>query len=154
MRVDLVQLGRLLLERECLFLEQHVVLVELDLGELLRPLRRHQRLAEVAVDGGDAVGRGGRDVGDAVLGGDRVRLQRLIHLLLLELELALQGLDQRDLAIRLGHRLGHRQRRGRGEVAGAVGTCRAAGLVGGEDLAHQRRLARRVARSLAICARR
>src|SRR5664279_2605355 len=95
--VELMQLGRLFLEREGLLLEQHVVLLELDLGELLRPLRCHQGLSEVAVDRGDAVGRGSRHVGHAIVGGDRVRLERLLHLLLLQLQLAGQRLDQLHL---------------------------------------------------------
>src|SRR6185437_6924468 len=94
MGVGLVELGGLLLERECLFLEQHVVLLELGLGEVLRPLGRHQRLAEVAVDRGDLVGGGGGHVGHAVGGSELVGLQRLFHPLLLQAQLALQRLDE------------------------------------------------------------
>src|SRR5260221_10072241 len=47
--VDFMQFDRLLLERKCLLLEQHVVLFQLVLGKILRALRTHQVLAQLTV---------------------------------------------------------------------------------------------------------
>ena len=91
------------------------------------------------------VGRRRRDVGHAVVGGHAVGLQHLFHPGLLQLELLGQRLDQRHLAVGVQARLGQRQRRGGAEVAGAIGACAAAALVGLQVVLHQRELARRVA---------
>src|SRR3984957_14512153 len=51
-RIDFVQFDCLLLEREGLFLEQYIVLLQFVLGQILGPLGAHQVLAELAVQFG------------------------------------------------------------------------------------------------------
>ena len=70
-----MQLDRLLLEREGLFLKQYAVLFQLLAGEPLRTLRVDQVPPELPVQFRTLEGRGGRDRGHLVVGRVGVALQ-------------------------------------------------------------------------------
>src|SRR5271170_6872016 len=77
--VQFVQLDGLLLERESLFLQQHVVLLQFVLVEIFWPLRADQVLAQLPVQFRALEGCRCSNLGDLVIGGCLVTLERSLH---------------------------------------------------------------------------
>src|SRR5450631_4080460 len=98
-RIGLMQCDGLLLEGKSLLLEHHIVLLYFVLGQAFGPLRRHERLAKFTVELGGMKGGIGCHVRHAVGGRNGIRLEHVLQLCLLELELLLERLHQRDLAV-------------------------------------------------------
>src|SRR5450631_3819008 len=81
--VDFMQFDRLLLERKCLLLEQHVVLLQLVLGKILRALRTHQVLAQLPIELRALESCCSGDLGYLVVGRLSVGFERRLHRLAL-----------------------------------------------------------------------
>ena len=146
LEVLLVNRDGLLLERECLFLEDALVVEELGLRQVCGALRRKQRAAEVAVDLRHVV-RGGRgNLANLVVDQPAEAGERRVHPLLLLLQAPLEGLHELDLGESAVEPLGQHQR-GPGrqipDTVGPLGTCSAVEL---DDSAKLRVLALLVAR--------
>src|SRR5579871_231782 len=133
--IHLVQLDRLLLEWKRLLFEQHVVLLELVLGEILRPLGAHDILAELPIELGALERRRRRHLGHLIVRRLLISLEGRLHRLALLRERLLEGRHQLDAHERLPRGGRERQRRTRCERLAAVGACGTRGTVGGDDLA-------------------
>src|SRR5271168_5592469 len=132
--VYFMQFYGLLLERESLLLEQHVVLLQFVLVEIFWPLRTNQILAELAVQFRALEGRRRGDFGDLVIGSRLVRLERSLHCLALLGEGFFERRHQFDASEFVANRGCERQGRLGREGPAAVGARRARGAIGGDDL--------------------
>src|SRR5450755_1871632 len=133
-RIHFMQFDCLFLEGEGLFLQQHVVLFQFVLREILRTLRTHQVLSQLSIEFSAFECRGRGHVGNLVIGGLRVRLERRLHRLALFGQGFLEGRDELD-----AHELfacGCRERQSRlcRQCPAAIRACSARRSVGGDDL--------------------
>src|SRR6185437_408593 len=133
-RVDFVQLDRLLLEGKRLLLQQYVVLFQFVLGQILRPLRTHQVLAELAIQFGALEGGRRGHSGHLVIDRLLVGLECRFHGLAFLGERFLEGNDQLDALEFLARRYRQRQRRLGRQGPAAIGAGGARGAIRRNDV--------------------